>query len=208
MAGMPHLGLAAASSSISVKGGLSCAIPLSPKQQQSFVSPRALYSDRPPPMTEKPRWWWRTISCLPYLTPLCLTWAFSEPAFHLHPFLENVEHLALPFLQATLWKMPGWLEIAYLTFLQLGVVRRKEWPHFFRFHILMATLLQMALHIVVCVCQTMPLAMFWSRIGMHIWVGLAFIYMFLIMECMRCALGGMYADIPFFCDAAYMQVPF
>ncbi|KAJ6953121.1 hypothetical protein NC652_004957 [Populus alba x Populus x berolinensis] len=29
-----------------------------------------------------------------------------------------------------------------------------------------------------------------------------------ILECIRCALAGMYADVPFACDAAYIQIPY
>ncbi|KAJ8622715.1 hypothetical protein MRB53_031244 [Persea americana] len=56
------------------------------------------YSWRHPPMTKKPRWWWRTLACLPYLMPLHGTWLHAETAYHLHPFLEELEFLTEPFL--------------------------------------------------------------------------------------------------------------
>ncbi|XWS25817.1 hypothetical protein CRYUN_Cryun27aG0099700 [Craigia yunnanensis] len=54
----------------------------------------------------------------------------------------------------------------------------------------------------------MPLAIYWGKFGMHFWTAVAFAYLFTVLECIRCALAGMYADIPFVCDAAYIQIPY
>ncbi|CAI9754293.1 unnamed protein product [Fraxinus pennsylvanica] len=45
-------------------------------------------------------------------------------------------------------------------------------------------------------------------IGTHFWLATAIAYLFTILECYRCALAGMYADVPFLCDAAYIQIPY
>ncbi|KAK3036356.1 hypothetical protein RJ639_031763 [Escallonia herrerae] len=45
-------------------------------------------------------------------------------------------------------------------------------------------------------------------LGMHFWTTIAFAYLFTVLESMRCALAGMYADVPFVCDAAYIQIPY
>ncbi|GFQ06563.1 protein tic 20-i chloroplastic [Phtheirospermum japonicum] len=190
---------------------LSPTLPKLPKRPQRPSPPRASkdvpQSYRFPPMTEKPRWWWRTLACLPYLMPLHETWMYAETAYHLHPFLEDFEFLTYPFLGA-LGKLPSWFLMAYFFVAYLGVVRRKEWPHFFRFHVVMGMLLEIALQVIGTVSRWMPLAWYWGKVGMHFWTAVAFAYLFTVLECLRCALAGMYADVPFVCDAAYIQIPY
>ncbi|XP_068645997.1 protein TIC 20-I, chloroplastic-like [Aristolochia californica] len=178
---------------------------------RSFRTPRASkdvpFSFRYPPMTKKPRWWWRTLACIPYLMPLHETWMYAETAYHLHPFLEDFEFLTYPFL-GSIGRLPSWFLMAYFFAAYLGVVRKKEWPHFFRFHVVMGMLLEIALQVIGTVSRWMPLSVYWGKIGMHFWTAVAFAYLFTVLECIRCALGGMYADIPFVCDAAYIQIPY
>ncbi|KAL4191506.1 hypothetical protein AMTRI_Chr07g80820 [Amborella trichopoda] len=164
-------------------------------------------SYRYPPMTKKPKWWWRTLACLPYLMPLHETWMYAEPAYNLHPFLEDFEFLTYPFL-GSIGRLPGWFLMFYFFVAYLGVVRRKEWPHFFRFHVVLGMLLEIALQVVGTVSRWLPLSMYWGKIGMHFWTAVAFGYLFTVLECIRCALAGMYADVPFMCDAAYIQIPY
>ncbi|XP_052306847.1 protein TIC 20-I, chloroplastic isoform X1 [Populus trichocarpa] len=191
--------------------GFSHYIPTFPRQRRSYSCPRASkdvpYSFRFPPMTKKPRWWWRTLACLPYLMPLHETWMYAETAYHLHPFLEDFEFLTYPFLGA-IGRLPSWFLMAYFFVAYLGVVRRKEWPHFFRFHVVMGMLLEIALQVIGTVSRWMPLAVYWGKLGMHFWTAVAFAYLFTVLECIRCALAGMYADVPFACDAAYIQIPY
>lgn len=210
--GIAHLHLSAASSQLVCGdlGGLSHTIPNLPRHPQRF-SPRASKdvptSFRFPAMMKKPRWWWRTLACLPYLMPLHETWMYAETAYHLHPFLEDFEFLTYPFLGA-IGRLPSWFLMAYFFVAYLGVVRRKEWPHFFRFHVVMGMLLEIALQVIGTVSRWMPLAVYWGKVGMHVWTGIAFAYLFTVLECIRCALAGMYADVPFVCDAAYIQIPY
>ncbi|CAN6464978.1 unnamed protein product [Victoria cruziana] len=188
-------------------------MPSLPKRRarNMFLSPKASKdvpsSFRYPPMTKKPRWWWRTLACLPYLMPLHETWMYAETAYHLHPFLEDLEFFTYPFLGA-IGRLPSWFLMAYFFAAYLGIVRRKEWPHFFRFHVVMGMLLEIALQVVGMVSRWMPLAFYWGKIGMHFWTAVAFGYLFTVLECIKCALCGMYADIPFVCDAAYIQIPY
>lgn len=165
------------------------------------------YSFRYPQMTKKPQWFWRTLACIPYLMPLHETWMYAETAYHLHPFLEDFEFLTYPFL-GFIGQLPSWFLMAYFFAAYLGVVRRKEWPHFLRFHVVMGMLLEIALQVVGTVSRWMPLAFYWGKLGMHLWTAIAFAYLFTVLECIRCALGGMYADVPFVCDAAYIQIPY
>ncbi|CAL1384142.1 unnamed protein product [Linum trigynum] len=193
------------------RGGLLRMIPSLPRQRGSNLPARAAKdvptSFRFPPMTKKPRWWWRTLACLPYLMPLHETWMYAETAYHLHPFLEDFEFLTYPFLGA-IGSLPGWFLMAYFFVAYLGVVRRKEWPHFFRFHVVMGMLLEIALQVVGTVSRWLPLGIYWGKVGMHFWTAVAFAYLFTVLECIRCALAGMYADVPFVCDAAYIQIPY
>ncbi|XVF24434.1 hypothetical protein REPUB_Repub13aG0127600 [Reevesia pubescens] len=211
--GLPPLHLSAASTALlrGDLGGLSHTVPSFPRHRSSSLVPRASkdvpYSFRYPPMTKKPKWWWRSLACLPYLMPLHETWMYAETAYHLHPFLEDFEFLTYPFLGA-IGRLPSWFLMAYFFVAYLGVVRRKEWPHFFRFHVVMGMLLEIALQVIGTVSRWMPLAVYWGKLGMHFWTAVAFAYLFTVLECIRCALAGMYADIPFVCDAAYIQIPY
>ncbi|XP_065857609.1 protein TIC 20-I, chloroplastic-like [Euphorbia lathyris] len=186
-------------------------LPSLPRQRRCNLCPRAAKdvpsSYRFPPMTKKPRWWWRMLACLPYLMPLHETWMYAETAYHLHPFLEDFEFLTYPFLGA-IGRLPSWFLMAYFFVAYLGVVRRKEWPHFFRFHVVMGMLLEIALQVIGTVSRWLPLALYWGKFGMHVWTAIAFAYLFTVLECIRCALAGMYADVPFACDAAYIQIPY
>lgn len=211
--GFPVLHLSAASTPLlsGDQGSLAHTVPSLPTSRRSHLSPRASkdvpYSFRFPPMTKKPRWWWRSLACIPYLMPLHETWMYAETAYHLHPFLEDFEYLTYPFLEA-IGKLPVWFLMAYFFVAYLGVVRRKEWPHFFRFHVVMGMLLEIALQVVGTASTWLPYGLYWGKLGMHFWTAVAFGFLFTVLECIRCALRGMYADLPFFCDAAYIQIPY
>ncbi|KAL7101294.1 hypothetical protein ACP275_08G046000 [Erythranthe tilingii] len=211
--GLHHFHLSSASTPLlhGEQGSLSHTIPKLPIRPRQSLTPKASkdvpYSYRYPAMTKKPKWWWRTLACIPYLMPLHETWMYAETAYHLHPFLEDLEFLTYPFL-GSLGRLPSWFLMAYFFVAYLGIVRRKEWPHFFRFHVVMGMLLEIALQVIGTVSRWMPLAVYWGKIGMHFWTAVAFAYLFTVLECMRCALAGMYGDVPFVCDAAYIQIPY
>ncbi|KAK4393336.1 Serine/threonine-protein kinase SAPK10 [Sesamum angolense] len=155
--GIQHFRLSAASTSLlhGEQGSLLHTIPKLPKRRRLPLPPRASkdvpYTFRFPAMTKKPRWWWRTLACLPYLMPLHETWMF---------------------------------------------------------HVVMGMLLEIALQVIGTVSRWMPLGLYWGKIGMHTWTTIAFAYLFTVLECIRCALAGMYADVPFVSDAAYIQIPY
>lgn len=203
-----------AASSLLLSGGqnlLFRSIPVLPRLRKSSVAPRAMKDGssgfRYPPMTKKPRWWWRTLSCISYLLPLHQVWMYAQTAYNLHPILELYEFYTYPFLMA-IGSLPKWSLIAYFIIAYLTVVRRKEWPHFFRFHVAMGMLLEIALQVTGIVSRWMPLSVYWGKLGMHFWTAASFVFFFTVLECIRCALVGMYADIPFVCDAAYIQIPY
>ncbi|CAN1163527.1 Protein TIC 20-I, chloroplastic [Linum perenne] len=194
------------------RGGLLNMIPYLPRKRASHLSTARAskdipYSFRFPPMTRRPRWWWRTLACLPYLMPLHETWMYAQTAYNLHPFIEQFEYLTYPFLRA-IGSLPGWFLMAYFFCAYLGVVRRKEWPHFFRFHVVTGMLLEISLQVVGTMSRWMPQGLYWGKLGMHFWTAYAFAHLFTVLECIRCALTGMYADVPFVSDAAYIQIPY
>ncbi|KAI9098380.1 hypothetical protein K1719_025005 [Acacia pycnantha] len=213
--GMPSSNISA-TSSLHLTGDQSLALlcprlPLPSRQKRFCMVPRASKDVRQgfryPAMTKKPRWWWRTLACLPYIMPVHETWMYAQTAFHLHPFLENFKYITYPFLM-TIGTLPPWSLMAYFLVAYLGIVRRKEWPHFFRFHVVVGMLLEISLQVVGIVSRWMPLGVYWGKLGMHFWTAAAFGFLFTVLECIRCALAGMYADVPFVCDAAYIQIPY
>ncbi|CAH1430093.1 unnamed protein product [Lactuca virosa] len=219
--GTPFVHLSAASSGgdVSHLTPKKTATNLSPKgkgkgkgKRYSSISPKASKDTTPlsykfPPMEKKPKWYWRSLACLPYLMPLHETWMYAETAYHLHPFLEDFEFLTYPFLSA-LGGLPSWFLIAYFIIAYLAIVRRKEWPHFIRFHVVSGMLLEIALQVTGTIWRWLPTAWYWGKIGMHFWTAFAFAFLFTVLECVRCALAGMYADVPFVSDAAYIQIPY
>ncbi|KAL8484528.1 hypothetical protein ACS0TY_027001 [Phlomoides rotata] len=48
----------------------------------------------------------------------------------------------------------------------------------------------------------------WGKVGMYFWTAMAFAYLFTMLECIRCALAGIYADVLFVWDAAYIQITY
>lgn len=159
-----------------------------------------------PPMTQKPRWWLRTLACVPYLLPLHEAWIYAASTYKLHSFLEKFEFLADPFLD-TLALLPNWFMMVLLYIVYLGVVRRKELPRFLRFHVVMAMLLSLALQATAIVCGWMPGMVFRERMA-YLWIAVAFVQMFTVLKCMQCSLCGMDADVPFMSDAANINLSF
>ncbi|KAH7428987.1 hypothetical protein KP509_09G025900 [Ceratopteris richardii] len=165
-------------------------------------NPRASAEDVPnfkgfPPMTKRPRWWWRILACIPYLIPLSETWMYAETAYSLHGFLEDYKFATYPFL-TFIGKLPSWFLLAYFFSAYLGVVRNNRWPHFFRFHVVTGMLLEIIVQVIGTVNDWVPQSLYWEKIGAHYWLALAFAFLFIVAECIRCALKGMYADVPFF----------
>ncbi|KAK4794651.1 hypothetical protein SAY86_012645 [Trapa natans] len=172
--------------------------------------PRA-YMDFPygipfPEPKKKPEWWWRTLACIPYLMALQI----SDAGFYFQPLMESYEQFEFLsyYVPGAIRRLPSWFLMVYCFSLYLGVVRNKQWPHFFRYHVMMGLMLENALQIVWHVSNFMPLINFWGKLGMCYWatVGLAFITFLLV--CIRCALAGKYVDIPFISSAAFLHTPY
>lgn len=161
------------------------------------------YSNDPVMVEKKPRWWWRFLACIYYLGPLHEAWwVCVEPAYHLHPLLEDLEFLTVPFRQA-MSRLPYWFQVIGYLLIASGLVRQKKLPHFFRFHVQMCLLLDIAMQVIVQVCYLLPFSVHTGKVGVHFWTAMSFAFIFTVLECIRCALAGMYADVPLVCDAAY-----
>lgn len=184
----------------------------STRKRRSTSAPRANAEDIPsftgfPPMTEKPKWFWRILACVPYLMPLSETWMYAETAYSLFAFLEDYEFCTYPFL-ILIGSLPGWFLLAYFFGAYLGIVRNNRWPHFLRFHVVTGMLLEIILQVMGTINDWVPQSVYWGKLGAHYWLAVSTAFLFIVLDCIRCALSGMYADVPFLSDASYMQIPY
>ncbi|KAJ7981401.1 protein TIC 20-I, chloroplastic-like [Quillaja saponaria] len=153
--------------------------------------------------TEKPEWWWRTLSCVPYLIALQL----SDTGFYLQPFLDNFEYLEdlIYYIPGAVNKLPSWFTMIYYLAALTGVVKNKNWPLFFRFHVMMGLLLETGLQVIWYSSNFMPLINYNGTFGMYYWAGMGLTYILIMSECIRCALAGVHVKIPFVSDSASVQ---
>ncbi|KAJ8748299.1 hypothetical protein K2173_001718 [Erythroxylum novogranatense] len=190
--------------------GLPSMCPISPRKQRLLDPSRACKNDyfsfRCPVITEKPEWWWRTLACIPYLIALQL----SDAGYYLQPFLGHYNWLEdlIFYVPGAISRLPVWFSMLYIYFAYIGIVKNKEWPHYFRFHLMMGMLLETALQIVWYTSNFMPLIHYNGRFGMHYWAGIGLAYIVILLQCIGCALAGGYAHFPFVSDAAYIHTLF
>ncbi|KAK8993330.1 hypothetical protein V6N11_033431 [Hibiscus sabdariffa] len=181
-----------------------------PRPQRSLLTTRAYKDDifkfRYPVITEKPEWWWRTLACVPYLIALQI----SDTGYFIQPFLEHYEMFEnlIYFVPGTIKRFPPWFSMIYCYFGYIGIVKNKDWPHFIRFHLMMGMLLETGLQLVWYTSNFFPLIHYNGMFGMHFWAGVGFCFIFALLGCVRCALGGRYSHIPFVSDAAYIHTLF
>lgn len=157
-------------------------------------------------MEEKPDWWWRTLACLPYLIALQM----SETGFYIQPFAEHYEVFGdlVYYVPGAITRLPYWFTMIYIFATYYGVVKKKEWPHFFRYHIIMAMLLEMMLQVVWYSSNFFPLIHFNGTFGIEYWAAVSFVYIFILLECIRCALGGKYVKLPVLSTTALVHTLF
>lgn len=156
--------------------------------------------------TEKPKWWWRSLACIPYLMPLHVPWMYAQTGYSGHPLLEILEPFAQPFCHYFIGFLPTWSTMLYYYTAYLGVVRRKEWPRFFRHHVITAMLLDNILQVVTTVSRWAPVGYRVGKPMMHFWVAVVFIVILAVLACIRRALAGEIPDVPFVGDAAYLHM--
>jgi Tic20 family protein import component len=159
-----------------------------------------------PKIAERPEWWWRTLACVPYLISLQI----SDVGFYVQPFLEKHDAIGdmIYFIPGAINRWPTWFFMVYCYLGYMWVVKNKELPHYLRFHMMMGMLLETALQVIWCTSNFFPLIHFKGRFGMYYWMAIGFTYICLLLECIRCALAGVYAQIPFMTDAASIHTLF
>lgn len=154
---------------------------------------------------DKVKWWWRTLACLPYLISLRDTWKYWEAAYRLYPALEQFEFLTSGFYRA-FDRLPRWFVMVYFTAAYLGVVRRKELPHFLRFNTVLSMLLENAIQIAETTSSFFPFAFYGGRLGyQHFWIALGVIYVLTVLVCMGSSILGKYVEVPVVSEAAFIH---
>ncbi|TVU29256.1 hypothetical protein EJB05_20815 [Eragrostis curvula] len=174
---------------------------LRPRTQVACQASLASFSY--PELESKPKWWWRTLACVPYLLPLHNMWSHADAIYQLHPYLQRFS-LLYAFID-TMALLPGWLFLVIFMTIYFFVVRRKWSPHFLRFHIILAILLDTGSQALATACNWNPSIIFQGKPMAYFWMTMAFIQIFTVVECMRCALAGVYANIPFISHTAFIH---
>ncbi|CAI0460887.1 unnamed protein product [Linum tenue] len=175
-------------------------------RRASIKPAKAYKSFHSPVLAEKPEWWWRTLACVPYLIALQI----SAAGYYIQPLLEHYgcfENLIF-FVPGAITRLPMWFTLLYCFFAYGGIVKNKECPHFFRFHLMMGLLLETSLQIVWFISNFFPLIHYKGRLGMYYWAGVGFAYILVLLQCVRCALAGGYAHVPFISENAYIHTQF
>ncbi|TYJ40363.1 hypothetical protein E1A91_A04G135700v1 [Gossypium mustelinum] len=181
-----------------------------PRRSRSPSFPRACKDDiskiRNPEKTEKPEWWLRTLACGPYLLALHI----SDAGYFLHPFLEHYEMFGnlIYFVPGAINRLPPWFSRIYCYFGYAGIVKNKALSRYIRIHLMMGMLLETAFKLIWYTGNFLPLTLFNGNFVMHFWAGIGIGYIFVLLECVRCALAGKYAHIPVISNAAYIHTRF
>ncbi|CAK9316266.1 unnamed protein product [Citrullus colocynthis] len=192
------------------QGSLFHKLPLLPPRNCAGKSPRAFRDDsysvkRYSGVTQKPEWWWRTLACVPYLMALQM----SSTAYYLLPLLEHLDVDNLIFyVPGSVQKLPWWFPMLYFNLAYFGLVRNKELPHFIRFHVMMGMLLETSLDIIWYASNFMPLIHYNGTYAMQYWGAVGFIYISVLLVCIRSSLLGTYAKIPFIFENALIHTFF
>lgn len=184
---------------------------ISRRNKQPFLAPPRASMEMPWSIRypaskgEMVQWWWRTLACLPYLISLRDTWKYWEAAYRLCPSLERFEFLTSGFYRA-FDRLPRWFVMVYFTAAYLGVVRRKELPHFLRFNTVMSMLLENAIQILETTSSFFPFAFYGGRTGYQFfWIGLGALYILTMLVCMGSSIIGKYVEVPIVSEAAFIH---
>ena len=158
---------------------------------------------RIPANSEKPEWWWRTLSCIPYLIALQM----SATGYYLQPLLDKYKILEnlIFYIPGATNRLPTWFPILYCYFAIVIVVKNRDLPLIFRFHVMMGMLMEIGLQIVWVASNFMPLIHFNGTLGMYYWAGVAMAYIIITMHSIRCALLGTFTNIPLISESAFLH---
>ncbi|XP_045800675.1 protein TIC 20-IV, chloroplastic-like [Trifolium pratense] len=200
--------LTAVSSPLSTenRGHLSLSVPKSRRSSSSTRPQAYIYhwsGFRIPANAEKPEWWWRTLSCIPYLIALQM----SATGYYLEPLLDKFklfENLIF-YIPGAVNRLPPWFPILYCYLAIVVVVKNRDFPLIFRFHLMTGMLLEIALQIVWVASNFMPLIHFKGTLGMYYWAAVALTYIVITMHSIRCALLGTFSNIPVISESAFLH---
>ncbi|KAG5235477.1 protein TIC IV [Salix suchowensis] len=172
--------LPAHSSMFGVMEGLLDTIPWPPAQRRSIKPPRAMHKNE--------------------------LFGFRYPVlaekYFIQPFIEHYDVLG------AITRLPVWFSMIYCYFAYIGIVKNKDVPHFFRFHLMMGMLVETGLQLLWNTSNFFPLIHYNGMFGMHYWAGVGLAYIVILLQCIRCALAGGYAHLPFASDAACIHTLF
>ncbi|GAY60646.1 hypothetical protein CUMW_203670 [Citrus unshiu] len=145
----------------------------------------------------KPEWWWRTLH-------------ISDVGLYFYPLSEHYELFEnlIYFVPGAISRLPIWFTMIYCFIAYAGIVKNKDLPHFFRFHMMMGMLMETTLQIFWYTCNFMPLIHYHGTFGMHFWAGIGFAYITVLLACVRSALAGSYIQIPLITEAACIHTLF
>lgn len=156
--------------------------------------------------SEKPEWWWRSLAAAPYL----IACQFSDAGYYVVPLLEHHETL-----EDLIFFIPGgtnrwhvWLPMIYCFAAYSLIVKNKKLPHFLRYHLITAMLLETALQVVWVASNWAPLIHFNGSLGIYYWAAVGFLYIGVLLYAAQCALRGHYSHIPFVTEAALIHTEY
>ncbi|KAI4339299.1 hypothetical protein MLD38_024259 [Melastoma candidum] len=191
---------------LSLKGS-----PSLPARPRRPLEPLRAYLDLPhnipyPKFTTKPEWWWRTLSCVPYLMALQI----SDTAFYFVPLMERHEQFEFLsyYVPGAIRRLPSWFLMIYCFGIYVGIVRNRKWPHFFRHHMMMGLLLENCIQIAWYTSNFLPLIHYNGTFGLYYWALVGSVFILLLLQCVRCALAGEYVNLSIISDAAYIHTPY
>lgn len=176
--------------------------PLNPPRAAAYND---VFKFRYPVIKEKPDWFWRTVACVPYLIALQI----SDAGYFINRFVERYDVFeGLVYLVPGINRLPPWFSMIYCYFSYVSIVKNTDWSHFTRFHLMMGMLLETGLQVVWYIGNFFPLIHYNGTFGTNVWAAVGLIYILTILRCVRSALAGEYADIPFLSEAAYIHTLF
>ncbi|XP_010456947.1 PREDICTED: protein TIC 20-IV, chloroplastic-like [Camelina sativa] len=180
-------------------------------RQRKPVTVKAYYKDenisrfRLPKTEERPEWFWMIMACVPYLISLKM----SEIGFYMKPFLQRhgcaIGETIINLLPGAAQNLQHKFFMVYCVLGFAWVVKNRNLPHYFRYHMIMGILVETAMQIIWSTSEFFPLINFNGRLAIHYHMVMGFSFFCVLLECLRCALAGAYPQIPILSDAAYIH---
>ncbi|KAL1188376.1 Protein TIC 20-IV [Cardamine amara subsp. amara] len=158
-----------------------------------------------PKSEERPEWWLMILACVPYMISLQM----SEIGFFMKPFLkQHGGTIGKTIINIIPGAANGLQHKFFIVYSLLGldwIVKNRNLPHYFRLHMAMGMLLQVAMQIIWDTSDFFPLINSNGRLAMHYHMVMSFSYICVLLECLRCAIAGTYPQIPIISEAAHIH---